>query len=55
VNFKFLPQVYESVGNKNVRKYMQSVMTAKVAKDIAYSSILEARKQSKKVSAQRIV
>lgn len=40
VNLKFLPQVYEGVGNKNVRKCMQSVMAAKVAKDIAYDSII---------------
>lgn len=52
---KFLPQVYEGVGNKNVRKCMQSVMAAKVAKDIAYDSILLSRKQKKKVSAQRNV
>ena len=52
---KFLPQVYEGVGNKNVRKCMQSVMAAKVAKDIAYDSILSSRKHNKKISAQRIV
>ena len=55
VNFKLLPKVYESISNQSVRKYVQSVMGAKVAKDIVNQSIFQARKQNKKVSPEIIV
>lgn len=34
VNFKYLPKVYAEVTNKHVKKYIQSVMAAKVAKQM---------------------
>jgi hypothetical protein len=49
VNFKLLPRVYDAVGSKHVKKYLQSVMTAKVAKDHLYDILLQNRKEENRV------
>jgi hypothetical protein len=33
INLKYLPILYNEVTNKNVKKYINTVMVAKVAKD----------------------
>ena len=43
VNFKLLPKVYDAVNNKNVRKYIQSVIAAKVVKDFVWQQLVEWR------------
>lgn len=33
INMKYLPQLYKEVSNKNVKKYINTIMVAKVVKD----------------------
>ena len=39
--------MYEGVQNKQVRRYIQSVMVAKVAKDHIYETFIAVRKSAK--------
>ena len=55
VNFKLLPRIYEGIGSKQVKKYMQSVMAAKVAKDQVYDTLIAARREKTKVRVEEIV
>lgn len=43
VNFKCLPRVYSEVQNKQVKRYLHTVMAAKVAKDQINEALAEAR------------
>lgn len=50
VNFKLLPRVYDSVNSKQVRRHIQSVMAAKIAKDQVYDSLLQARRDDSRIN-----
>lgn len=55
VNFKLLPRVYTAVGNKQVKRCLQSVMAAKVAKDNLYETLFQNRKEDTRVRAERVI
>lgn len=43
VNLKYLPKIYGEVENKQIKKYIHSVMTAKVGKEMFNHLILQQR------------
>ena len=47
--------MYEGVQNKHVRKYLQSVMAAKVAKDHMYDTFYAVRRDSDNVQIEALV
>jgi hypothetical protein len=55
VNFKLLPQIYELVSSKQVRRSIQSVMAAKVAKDHVHDTILAARRDDRSIRAEELI
>lgn len=55
VNFKYLPRVYAEVTGKYTKKYVHTVMVAKVVKYYMIESVIEGKRQTKQVPAQIIV
>ena len=43
INLKYLPLLYGEVTNKNVKKYINTIMVAKVAKDNLLQNISDLR------------
>lgn len=54
VNLKALPAVYAEVGNKFVKKYIMTVMAAKVAKDIVNKLALQTRLDRKSTNSNKL-
>lgn len=48
VNLKCLPAVHNEVSNKHVKKYIQTVMAAKIAKDLINEICLQSRSEGQK-------
>lgn len=55
VNLKSLPRVYSLIQNKQVRKYVHSVMAAKVGKDSIIETLAVSRKEGRQINSKVIV
>lgn len=55
INLKYLPMLYTEVTNKSVKKYINTIMVAKVAKDEILQNVASLRKNGGRVSIKNTV
>ena len=55
INMKYLPHIYQSCPNKNVKRYIYSAMIAKVVKDYIFQTKIKILQNDPRVKLPKVI